>query len=191
MDVPLATGSRWSLPLGAWVLSFVAGCAATGVPYEHLASHATEVAPHRARVVIFRTGDTLQYAGRAVALRVDEREAGSIALAGFTMLDLEPGAHSFIVDMWDAPGACRIEVDLAAGRRHYLEVMPRPGSFLAGLPGSLAPVGGVSGLVASTTVIVGGMAAESSGKACGGAFSITPVAADQAEPKLSKLRANR
>jgi hypothetical protein len=70
------------------------------------------------------------------------------------------------------------------GATHDFEIAPRLAYYVAGLPGALlgalVPFGGIVAAI--------GMAAESSERECGGAFSIVPVAESVALSKLPDLR---
>jgi Ser/Thr protein kinase RdoA (MazF antagonist) len=92
--------------------------------------------------------------------------------------------------MWDAPGRCDQLLELSGASVTYLEVAPREASFFSGVPGNMMASAGPQGAVAGLGVMLGGMALESSGKSCGGAFSITPVDRDQALPRLAELRSS-
>ena len=93
------------------------------------------------------------------------------------------------VEMWDAPGRCRLSIEVLGGETYFYEISPRPANYMADLLGSLAGViggplaGGVGGFV--------GMGAESSGKECGGAFKIVEVDESVALRKLNDLRRSK
>jgi hypothetical protein len=171
-----------SIAIGAVLLS---ACAANGLPYpEHPAS--SLVVTGVAKVTIFRSDDTLLYSARTARLMVDGERAGRLATGGFRTFKVEPGPHTFMVKMWDAPGVCELKVDIQPDVEYFYEVAPRPPTFAASTPGALllgaSPAGVLFGAGAST--------AESASKECDGAFSIVPVEPAQALPKVSALRAS-
>jgi hypothetical protein len=167
----------------------LAACAADGLPYpEHPAS--SLVVSSVAKVTIFRGNDTLLYSARSARLIVDGERAGKLATGGFKAFKVDPGPHTFMVQMWDAPGSCEVTVDIQPGVDYFYEVAPRPASFAASTPGALllgaSPAGVLFGAGASAAAETVG----SSGKNCDGLFSIVPVAAALALPKVSALRAS-
>ncbi|HSI96591.1 MAG: hypothetical protein ACAH09_06600 [Methylophilaceae bacterium] len=148
----------------------IVGCAATGPMYSEEAANRPK-SPETAQVTIYRTGDHVQYSARAVRLTLDKNVIGNVDYKGFNIFDVEAGQHTLTADMWDAPGKCDVVLNLLPATEYYLQVLPRSGSLASGL------VGGVLG-----------MAIESGGKECGGAFAITPVAKETALNALQPLR---
>lgn len=151
----------------------LAGCAATGPRYSEVAN-VQQVSASNARLVIFRTKESTQYSGRAAAVRIDGNASGSCDFGGFNTFDIAPGKHVVAVDMWDSPGKCELPVDVSGGSSYFFEVQPRLGNLLSFIG---------AGII--------GASVESSGRQCGGAFSIAPVEAAAALSKLSELRATR
>lgn len=150
---------------------FLAGCAATGATYtEHLAT-STSASAANARLVVFRTRDSVQYSARTASLKIDGSPVAGCDYAGFNVFDIKPGKHVVTVDMAASPGTCNLPIDVVAGKNYYLEIKPRTGSLMGTLAGGLI-----------------GAAVESSGKECGGAFSAEPVSEDVATPKLKDLK---
>ncbi len=96
---------------------------------------------------------------------------GSCDYAGFKVFDIIAGKHTLTVDVWDSPGTCELPIDVSGGNEYFFEIKPRLGNFLGGLLGG--PIGS---------------AIESSGKQCGGAFAVEPVAKELAIPKLADLK---
>lgn len=176
----------------ALTTALAAGCAANGERYvDHAAGQRSAVSPDAARVLVYRPADTMQYSGRAASLALDGAAPLSLRLGGFLAFDVAPGEHRFEVDLWDAPGRCSLSFTAAPGTTAYFEVAPRPSNLAAGLPGALVTPSTPAGLLTGLSVMLSGMAAESAGKSCGGAFAIAPVDAAVAEPRLAGLRASR
>lgn len=169
----------------------VAGCAATGDLYGNHAAQTGAVQPQAARVMVYRPSGTVQYSGRAASLALNGSAAASLRTSGFLLFDIAPGEHRIEIDMWDVPGRCTLSFTAQPGSTNYFEVTPRAANLAAGTPGALVGAGSSVGLLAGLSVMLGGMAAESAGKACGGAFAIAQVDATVAEPKLGGLRASR
>jgi len=169
----------------------VAGCAATGERYGDHAAQRGEVQAQAARVLVYRQADTLQYSGRAASLLLDGAPAAALLTGGFVAIDLAPGEHRLEIELWDAPGRCTLSFTAQPGSTSYFEVAPRGANLAAGMPGALIGSGSPAGLLVGLSVMLGGMAAESAGKTCGGAFAIAQVDAAAAEPKLAGLRASR
>lgn len=146
------------------------GCAATGPMYSESVANRTK-SPDTAQVTIYRTGDHMQYSARAVRLTLDKNVIGNVDYKGYNIFDVKDGQHILMADMWDAPGKCDVALMLEPATEYYFQVQPRTESLMSGL------VGGVLG-----------MAIESGGKECGGAFAITPVAKETALNELQPLR---
>lgn len=166
----------------------VGGCTATGPAYESEQGRVEAVDQEDTRIVFFRTADSIQYSARKARVSIDAEETGTVAPGGFIYRDLAPGAHRLKVDMWDAPGGCEILVSGARGSIYYFQVDPRQESLLgfAG-PAALGEVLGQS-MAVSIAAGVGGIAAESYGKECGGAFRLYPVDPDTARTRIAGLR---
>lgn len=113
----------------------------------------------------------MQYSGRASAIKLDANSLGSCEYGGFSAFDVAPGKHVLTVDMWDSPGTCDLQIEVTAGNRYFFQIRPRS----ANLTGAL-----VGGLI--------GMAVESYGLQCGGAFSVHLVPEEYATAKLADLR---
>ena len=162
----------------------LAGCAASGPRYAEQLAGSVGIAPGYGRLTVFRTADSTQYWARAATVSVDGREVGGCDFKGFATFDVPAGTHVLDVEIPDAPGKCRLSIVADGGATHYFEIAPRLAYYFAGLPGALlgalVPFGGIVAAI--------GMAAESSEKECGGAFSIVPVAETVALSKLSDLR---
>jgi hypothetical protein len=149
----------------------MAGCAATGPSFTEHQSSSGAVPASSARLYFFRTRETAQYSARSASIKIDGNGVGGCDYAGFSLFDVTPGKHLVTVDMWDSPGTCALPIEVAAGNEYYLEIKPRTGNLIGALAGGLI-----------------GAAAESSGKECGGAFSVEPVARASAVPSLSDLK---
>src|SRR5262245_51193238 len=147
----------------------LSACAANGLPYpEHPAS--SVVLDGLAKVTIFRENDTLLYSARTACLVIDGEREGRLATGGFRTFTVPPGSHVFTVKMWDTPGTCELFVDIQPDVEYFYQVTPRVASYEASMPAALvgtSPAGVLFGAGLSSL--------ESSGKDCGGAFSIVPV----------------
>jgi len=175
----------WFFAVGCGLL---AGCVATGAVYEDVRSEITELQHGVARLVFYRTDDSLLYSARSARVLVDGQKAGGCALGGFFYRDVSPGAHRLIADMWDAPGHCEVLLSAEAGSTYYFQVDPRPESFWAFAgPATVSDLLGQN-IVFSVAAGVGGITAESYGKECGGAFRLYPVDPQTARQRLSRLR---
>lgn len=148
----------------------IAGCSATGPLHADVTVN-QQALIDKSRITVYRTGGHFQYSGRAVRLKLDEKVLGKVDYKGFNVFDITAGQHTLTADMWDSPGKCDVALDLLPSTEYYFEVQPRFGNLASGL------VGGALG-----------MAIESGGKVCGGAFAITPVARDSALTDLQPLR---
>jgi hypothetical protein len=172
----------------AIVAMSLSACAANGLPYpEHPAS--SVVLQGDAKVTIFRENDTLLYSARSARLVIDGEREGGLATGGFRTFKVQPGLHVFTVKMSDMPGTCELTADILPDVEYFYRVTPRAESLAASMPGALfatSPAGVLFGAGFSTAA----QAAESSGKQCGGAFSIVPVEPANALPKVATLRAS-
>ena len=148
----------------------ITGCSATGPLHSEVAAN-QQALTEKSRLTIYRTGGNFQYSARAVRVKLDEQVIGQVDYKGFNVFDITAGQHTLTADMWDAPGRCDVALDLLPSTEYYFEVLPRSGSLASGL------VGGVLG-----------MAIETGGKVCGGAFAIKPVAKESALTDLQPLR---
>ena len=175
----------WLSLAGCCVL---AGCAATGSGYEDMGSQVAQVPNGAARVVFFRTDESLLYSARKARVLVDGEKTGGCALGGFFFRDLPAGEHRLVADMWDAPGRCEVVVGAEAGQIYYFQVDPRVQSFwgFAG-PAAASELLGQS-IAFSIAAGVGGMTAESYGKECGGVFQLYPVDEPTALERLATLK---
>lgn len=180
---------RSALALG--ITTLLCGCAATGVRYADDPANLAPVSAQSARLTIFRPSESVQYATRSASLRLDGSHFGGLSIGGFRLAEVPPGFHTLQVDMWDAPGRCELSFEIAQGTVAYFEVAPRLANFAAGTPGALVPPTTPVGLLVGGATMLTGMAAESSGKQCGGAFSIVQVEPSAALPKLVELRASK
>lgn len=153
-----------TLCLAALMLS---GCAASGPQYA--AKPTTAATAQLAELVVFRPGEWM-LGGRSARIKVDEADTQYVKRQGFISIDVAPGQHTLAADIIDAPGTCQLPITVDRGSVSYYEVQPRSSSMTAGL---------LFGVV--------GMAIESSGKDCGGAFSIARVEPDYATKILQSL----
>ncbi|HET7526698.1 MAG TPA: hypothetical protein VFK10_12210 [Burkholderiaceae bacterium] len=170
--------------------ALLSACAAIGPRYEEQMAAAPPLAEQHARIVVFRQSSTPQYAIREARLQLDRAAVGGVMPSGFRVFDLPAGAHTVVADMWDAPGRCELTLRVEAGTTAYVEVAPRLAAWLAGAPSMTAPptpMGSFIGLALMLT----GMAAESSGKECGGAFALSVVDEAAVLPTLAQLRSSQ
>jgi hypothetical protein len=169
------------------VVALLIACAASGPHYAELSGGAPSVLDQQSRLVVFRQSSTPQYSVREARLELDRVAAGGVLPAGFRVFDVAPGSHTIVVDMWDAPGRCELTFEIPGGTTQYFEVAPRIASFLSAAPALAAPPIPAGSLVGAALMLIG-MAAESAGKACGGAFSVVPIDNEAALPKLAQVR---
>lgn len=160
---------RWFFIIGlAFTLS---ACAATGQLYREHDPTSPALSLDTARLIVFRTRDSSQYCARAASVKIDGNIAGNCDYAGFNVFEVTAGKHVLTVDVWDSPGKCDLPIDVSGGNTYFYEIQPRTGNLTAGLVGGLI-----------------GMAIESSGKQCGGTFSVAPIEQSAALLKLEDLR---
>jgi hypothetical protein len=167
----------------------LAACAATGPRYSEGVGQSPEIPRHLTRLTFFRTAEHIQYSARSATVRVDGREVGACDFAGYQTAHVPAGSHELTVDMWDAPGKCRVTINVLGGEEYFYEISPRTGNYLAGFLGSL--IGGMGGMAGALIGPFAAMGAESETRACGGAFSIIGVAEDDGRRKVRDLRESR
>lgn len=187
--------SRRAASVGALKLGLLclvialAACAATGTRYAEHVSAFPDIPAHAARLTVFRTAESAQYSGRSATVRVDGREVGGCDFAGYQLFYVPAGPHVLTVEMWDAAGRCRLSVDVLGGEEYFYEISPRAEQLAADFLGTvIGAMGGATGLAIAPFAAMG---AESEGRACGGAFSITGVEETSALRKVSGLRKSR
>ncbi|MFO1316250.1 MAG: hypothetical protein U1F58_11660 [Burkholderiales bacterium] len=167
----------------------LAACTASGPRYADEVASLPGIPSHLARLTFFRTADRLQYSGRAATISIDGNPRRACELAGYHMVHVPAGPHVLSVDLWDAPGTCRFSVDVLGGEEYFYEVSPRTESGAAMFLGTL--IGAFGGRAAMGGAPFAIMGAESSGKACGGAFSIVSVQEGAARRRLEGLHLSR
>jgi len=167
----------------------LAACAATGTRYAEYVSTFPDIAAHATRLTVFRTAESTQYSGRSATVRVDGREVGGCDFAGYQMFHVPAGPHVISVEMWDAPGKCRLSVDVLGGEEYFYEISPRAQHLAADFMGTL--IGAMSGATGLAIGPFAALGAESEGRACGGAFSINGVEETAALRKVRDLRQSR
>ena len=158
-----------SISAVAVVLVFLAGCAARGPVYDEQLVKPSADSPN-ARLVTFRMRED-GLSRRGASVKLNGEPLGKLAHAGFNVFDVKPGKHALTVDQWDVPGACTLQIDVAAGNTYHFEVKQRSENVTSRV---------FLGLI--------GAAIESAGRECGGAFSIEPVPSDVAAQKLPSLK---
>jgi hypothetical protein len=182
-------GFRACHPIVALLVGLLAGCAATGPRYAETVATLPDIPRHSTRLTVFRTAESGQYSGRSATLRIDGRESGSCDFAGYQVFDVRAGPHVLAVNMWDAPGSCSLSVDVLGGEDYFFEISPRQESLVALTLGTV--IGAIGGRLGPEVAPAAIMGAESSGKGCGGAFSIAVVDEGAARRKLADLRLSR
>ena len=154
----------------ALLASILTGCAASGPLYNDYRQSVADVGNSKARLVLYRTGESSIGAARSYRARVDGEVLGYVDHRGFNVFDVEPGAHLLQTDITDSAGACNLNFEAVAGKTHYFELTPRRDSLMAGM---------MFGLV--------GQAVESSGKTCGGSVEVTEKNEGTAKGALATL----
>ncbi len=144
-----------------------------------------------AKVVFFRTKESALYVARRAAIYIDDSKVGGTAYGGFHYHDVSPGEHLLRADMWDSPGDCELTLNAIVGETYYFQVDPRQESF-----GAFSAAGFAAGLISGGVLAdvgggLAGAAAESYGKACGGAFRLYPVDEKTALSKLTALKLSK
>jgi hypothetical protein len=183
-----SNGGALRLLLLGFVIA-LAACAATGTRYAEDVSTFPGIPAHATRLTVFRTAESTQYSGRSATVRVDGREVGGCDFAGYQTFSVPAGPHVLAVEMWDAPGKCRLSIDVLGGEEYFYEISPRTENLAADFLGTvIGAMGGATGLAIAPFVAMG---AESKGRACGGAFSITGVEESIALRKVRDLRKSR
>ena len=181
--------AKWLLVLGLTML--LTACAATGPTFSEQAALSPAVASHMACLTVFQTATGMKYVDLPPTIRIDGKEVGSCAYAGFNSFDVSAGTHVVAVDMWDSPGKCELHVGVLGGTTYFYEIALRPEHLAAGQVGRFFSAFGLFGSLVDGLAMYSGMTAESAGKECGGAFSITPVEESVALSKIASLRASR
>ncbi len=152
----------------------LSGCAAAGSRYSDVISTQQAISSSKARLIVFRTKESMQYSARAATVKIDSGNSGSCDYGGFSTFDVPEGKHVIAIDMWDTPGKCELPIDVSGGISYYFEVQPRLANLL-----SILTFGAI------------GASVESGGSQCGGAFSINSVEQGTALLKLNDLRATK
>ena len=124
-----------------------------------------------ARIVFFRTTESVLYAARSAPINIDGQKIGSVMCRDFLYKDVAEGKHILKTELWDMPGKCEITLNAKADNIYYFQVDSRSQSFWAFMAGGII-----------------GNAIESSGKECGGAFKLYPNDPETAKIKLIDLR---
>lgn len=167
----------------------LAACAATGPRYSEHVGTLPEVARQSTRLTVFRTADSMQYSGRSATVKIDGRELGGCDFGGYQTFYVKAGPHVLNVEMWDAPGTCRLSTHVLGGEEYFFEISPRTENWVAGFLGALVGVMGAGvGLAGAPFAAMG---SESAGKECGGAFSIVAVEESVARQKLDSLHLSK
>lgn len=167
----------------------LAACVATGPRYFEYVATLPDIPRQSARLTIFRTAENTQYSGRAATVRIDGRERGGCDFAGYQIFYVASGPHVLAVELWDTPGVCRLSIDVLGGEEYFYEVRPRTESLVVGFLGAM--IGGIAGGGGPTVTPFAIMGAESSGRGCGGAFSIVDVDEGAALQKLKDLHLSK
>ncbi len=163
-------------------------CAASGPSFDETAFGSELIPDGKARVVFFRTRDSGLYIARQATVSLDEEKIGGTGYGSFFVHDIDAGNHRLRADMWDMRGQCELNFTAAAGETYYFQIDPRSESFSAFAAGDLATQLLTMNVLVNVAGGMSAVAAESYGKACGGAFRIYPVDADTALARLGPLR---
>lgn len=158
-------------PLLALLLS---GCVALGEPF----SESDLVGPpDQARVIIFRTKDSLQYSFRPTEIEIEGIGTAYCRFGGFLVQDVPPGDRLLLASMWDVPGSCGTVAKLEAGRTYLFEITPRIRSLVTGMVYWSNPLFGPLNHILYQ-----------SDRPCDGGFAIKRADDTDALEKLPKLR---
>lgn len=173
----------------AWLAAFLlSACAASRPTFDESVVGSESIPEGKARLVFFRTRDSGLYIARQAAVSLDGNKVGGAGYGSFFVHDIDSGRHSLKADMWDMPGQCELIFTATAGETYYFQVDPRSESFGAFAAGDLASQLLTMNVLVNIAGGVSAVAAESYGKACGGAFRVYPVDADSAVVRLGTLR---
>jgi hypothetical protein len=174
----------------------MAGCSATGTPFKDHAVHNEAVPADRGRVVVFRL-DKAQYSTLVTTMEIDGLVFGVLRENGFVTHDIDTATHVLRADIPAEQGTCLLTFQIAAGETGYFLVAPRAAYAAAKTPGTIAGiftdalVPGLGSLILSEAAIQAGATLESSGKRCGGPFSVIRVPPAAAEPLVMDLRESK
>lgn len=146
--------------------SALAACAPTVVPPPAPDGAAPAQPGATAWLELARPRDP-QLALRMARVHLDDRPLTALAAGERRRIAVRPGRHRLAVDLWDQPGHCEIEIEMALGQTLALKVSPRREALAAATPGALVP-----DPLLGAAALVTGQAAESTGRRCGGAFRI-------------------
>jgi hypothetical protein len=176
------------LPVLALAIA-LAACAATGPRYADHVAASPDIPQHLARLTVFRTAERTQYSGRSATVRIDGSDRGGCAFAGFQTFHVPAGHHVLAVDLWDSPGRCTLSIDVLGGEEYFYEVTPRSENMTAYILGTV--IGALGGEAARAGAPFAAIGAESSGKACGGAFAIVGVDESAGRRQVRDLRMSK
>jgi len=177
--------------LAAWLASCATAEGPTGPKFTEHALRAGAVAPEMARLYVFWPAPDSQRGG-AAKLTIDGNGVGECEQGGFNTYDVPAGAHVLSTVNENLPGRCDVRVDALSGSTYFYEISPRSEYGYAAMPGSvLASIPFPPITLIGIAIAVGGMALESSGKECGGPFSLAPIEESAALPKISGLKKSK
>ncbi|MBX3636771.1 MAG: hypothetical protein KF683_15475 [Rubrivivax sp.] len=118
--------ARWTRRCAAvWALA-VAGCAPTAPAPTGPAAADGPGTSAMAWLALQRPVDP-QLARRMARVHLDDRALTALAAGERRRVAVPTGRHRVAVDLWDEPGQCEVEFDLAAGQTVMLRVSPRHG----------------------------------------------------------------
>ena len=147
------------------------------------------VAEQAARVIVYRLTARQSVSGAVPRLRLDGTDLGVLLEKGFIAKDVDPGTHRLAVDASTAPGQCDLQMEIPAGETWYFVVVARGQNTAAQAAAFLLlPYGSVPEMLANDAAVAAAGAIESSGKQCGGAFSLVRVLPAAAQAMLPDLR---
>ncbi|HEX2546302.1 MAG TPA: DUF2846 domain-containing protein [Ramlibacter sp.] len=114
--------------LGVFAAAAVAGlggCAAPGAPFATL----DPVAPGRGHLYVYRK-PALYAFGAKYKVAVDGAPAGELPNASYLVLPLSPGRHTLTVDEGGFARPKTVDVNVEAGRNHFVEYDSSKGLLL-------------------------------------------------------------
>ena len=116
---------RQTLVLVVLAAAGLAGCASSpaGPTYASLMQTMSPPKGGAARVVIMRREKGFMGLGdRNIPVKIDDVAMGELATGSFVLRDVPAGRHQLASDLWDFPGAGRIDFAAAPGRTYFFEI---------------------------------------------------------------------
>jgi hypothetical protein len=148
------------------------GCAGTGPKYSELSQEMNSMQDNKARIVVFRTGDSSIPGPTKPSVNINNNKIGELALETFVYADVPSGTHFIETQIFDKPGSCKIALTAARGKTYYFIVDLRYRNFDYFLADGLAKHASEVSLI----------------KCTGNFFALYPVDEDTAAAKIYNLR---